>query len=165
MEERGEYLKKIGYALKEPIKGFGLITDYAVHYVKDRITKERIRDVHPSLANAKADFENWAKNLHITTERALMKYGKEIINKEIIQRRIADAIIDLYGMVATISRVDSCIQEKSEENCQREIYLCNTFCEHAWRRIRRNILMVDKNDDHDILKIADFISEADKYPF
>ncbi|MCK4754746.1 MAG: acyl-CoA dehydrogenase family protein, partial [Calditrichia bacterium] len=163
IQERGEYLKKIGKAFSDPIKGFGLLTDYAMHYMKDRLTKERIPDVHPTLANAKADFEEWAKNLHITAERILVKYGKHIIKKQIIQYRIADAAIDLFGMIASISRADDCIRIKGEENCQKMITLCNTFCGQAWRRIRRNLLMIDKNDDDQLLKITEFITEDEEY--
>jgi acyl-CoA dehydrogenase family protein 9 len=163
LQERGEYLKKIGKALNDPIKGFGLLTDYAVHYMKDRLTKEHIPDVHPALTNAKASFEEWAKNLHITSERILVKYGKDIIKKQIIQWRIAEAAINLFGMIATISRVDQCIKLKGDENCQKMITLCNTFCGQAWRRVRRNLLMIDKNDDGHLLNISDFIAEDDGY--
>jgi len=163
IQERGEYLKKIGKALNDPIKGFGLLTDYAVHYMKDRLTKERIPDVHPALRNAKADFEEWSKNLHITAERILIKYGKEIIKKQIIQYRTADAVIDLYGMIASISRVDQCIKHKGEENCQKMITYCTTFCNQAWRRIRRNLLMIDKNNDEQLLSITKFIAEDEGY--
>jgi acyl-CoA dehydrogenase family protein 9 len=163
IQERGEYLKRMGKALNDPIKGFGLLTDFAVHYMKDRLTTERLPDVHPKLAGAKELFEEWAKNLHIATERVLMKYGKGIIKKQIIQRRLADAAIDLFGMVATISRVDYCIRIKGEEHCTKLILLCNAYCGDAWRRIRRNILMVDKNDDTNLLKISDFIAEDGEY--
>jgi acyl-CoA dehydrogenase family protein 9 len=163
MQERGEYLKKTGKALNDPIKGFGLLTDFAVHYMKDRLTTERIPDVHPSLVKVKSEFEEWAHNLHITTERVLMKYGKHIIKKQIIQIRLADASIDLFGMIATISRVDQCIRVHGEESCRRQIDLCNAFSEQAWRRIRRNLLMIDKNDDKNILKIADTVIEDGEY--
>jgi len=163
IQERGEYLKKIGKALNDPIKGFGLLTDYAMHYMKDRLTKERIPDVHPTLARAKADFEEWAKNLHITAERILVKYGKHVIKKQIIQWRIAEAAIDLFGMIASISRVDQCIKLKGEENCHKMITLCNTYCGQAWRRVRRNLLMIDKNDDDQLLKITEFITEDEEY--
>jgi len=163
IQERGEYLKKIGKALKDPIKGFGVLGDYAVHYVKDRLTKERIQDVHSSLTESKALFENWAKNLHITVERVLMKYGKSIIQKQIIQTRLADAMIYLYGMIAVLSRTNKCINEKSAEKCKKEIMLCNSFCNQAWRLVRRNLLMVDKNDDVSILKISDILKEEGQY--
>ena len=133
--------------------------------MKDRLTTDRIRQVHVSLKHSKSEFENWAKNLYITTERVLVKFGKNIIDRQIIQLRLSNAMIDLYGMIAVLSRVDSLIEAKGEENCQREIRMCNTFCEQAWRRIRRNILMVDKNVDGDMLDIADHIIDQKKYPW
>jgi acyl-CoA dehydrogenase family protein 9 len=165
IQERGEYLKKIGHALKGPIKGFGLLTDYASQWLKDRITTERIRDVHSSLTHSKTQFENWAKNPHIATERVLMHYGKNIIYREMVQERLADAVIDLYGMIATISRVDTLIRNQGEEKSREEIGMCNTFCEQAWRRIRRNLLMVDKNSDKEVKVIADHIIDKRYYPF
>jgi acyl-CoA dehydrogenase family protein 9 len=165
MEERGEYLKKIGKALKDPVKSFGLITDFAVQYMKDRLTKERLRVIHPVLAKAKAEFENWAKNLYVTTERVLIKYGKDIVMREMIHERLADAIMYLYAMIACISRVDTHIRKRGMEKCLDEISLCNLFCEQAWRIIRRNILMVDKNEDDNIIKVADLVIEEKKYPF
>ncbi len=164
MEERGEYLKKIGKALKDPVKSFGLITDFAVQYMRDRLTKERLRVIHPTLSKAKADFENWAKNLYVTTERVLIKYGKDIVMREMIHERLADAIMYLYAMIACISRVDTQIRKRGMENCLDEISMCNLFCEQAWRIIRRNILMVDKNEDENIIKIANMVLEEKKYP-
>jgi acyl-CoA dehydrogenase family member 9 len=163
IQERGEYLKKMGKALNDPIKGFGLLTDYAVHYMKERLTTERLPDVHPVLGQAKSAFEEWTKNLHITTERVLIKYGKKIIQKQIIQRRLADCAIDLYAMIAAISRTDHCIKAKSEAQCKRQILYCNTFCEQAWRRIRRNLLMIDKNNDDELLAIAEQVIEDGEY--
>lgn len=164
MEERGEYLKKIGKALKDPVKGFGLITDFAVQYMKDRLTKERLRVIHPTLSKAKIEFENWAKNLHIATERILMHYGKDIVSKELIHERLADAVIYLYAMIACISRVDTDIKKYGMEKCLDKISMCNLFCEQAWRLIRRNILMVDKNDDENIFKVARIVLENKQYP-
>ncbi len=165
VQERGEYLKKIGGALKDPIKGFGLLTDYATEWVVNRVTTERIRAVDPALAKAKEDFENWAKNLHFAAERMLIHYGKNIIYREMVSERLANAAIDLYGMIAVISRVDSLIKKKGREKCRREIKLCNAFAEQAWRRIRRNLLMLDKNIDKDLKEIAEFMTEEKQYPF
>jgi acyl-CoA dehydrogenase family protein 9 len=165
MLERGQYLRKIGSALKGPIKGFGVLTDYAAQWVKDRVSTERIRDVHPSLVSAKVQFETWAKNIHFSAERALMHNGKNIIYRELIQKRLADAAADLYAMVATISRVDTLIKDKGVDKCKIEIKLCNTFADQAWRRVRRNLLMVDSNNDKDIVEIAEFITDELKYPY
>lgn len=165
LQERGEYLKKIGGALKGPIKGFGLLTDYATQWVKMRVSTERIREVHPSIAKPKIEFENWAKNLHFAAERILIEHGRDVIYREMVTKRFADAMIDLFGIIASISRVDTLIKDKGEEKCKREIQLCNAYTEQAWRRIRRNLLMIDKNIDNDLKEISDFIVEAKEYPF
>lgn len=163
MQERGQYLKQIGKALKDPIKGFGVLSDYAVSYVKDRLIRERIQDVHSSISESKALFENWAKNLHITVERVLMKYGKNIIQKQMIQTRLADAMIYLYGMIAVLSRTDKCIKEKGADKCPKQILYCNSFCNQAWRLVRRNLLMVDKNDDVSTLEISEILNDEEQY--
>ncbi len=165
MQERGEYLKKIGNALKGPIKGFGVLTDYATQWLKNRVAPERIRDVHPSLVDAKVQFENWARNTHYSAERALVHNGKNIIYREMIQEREANAMIDLFGMISTISRVDSLIKEKGADKCEKEIILCNSFCKQAWRRVRRNLLMVDNNIDKKMKDISDYIVEEQGYRF
>ncbi len=165
IQQRGEYLKKIGHALRDPIKGFGLLTDYATNWLKDRVVTERIREVDSSLMQSKTNFETWAKNLFITGERVLITHGKDIIYREMIQHRIADATIDLYAMIADISRVDTLIKQKGKDKCQREITICNAFCEQAWRRVRRNILMVDKNNDKELKEIAQTVIDEGFYPY
>ena len=165
VQERGQYLKKIGKALKGPIKGFGLLTDYAAGWVKDRVVTEKIRNVHSSLDQSKVQFETWARNFHFAAERFIMHHGKNIIYREMRQERLADAAIDLFGMIATISRVDSLIQDKGVENCGNEIKICNTYCSQAWRRVRRNLLMMDNNNDRVLCEISDFMVEEGKYPF
>jgi len=165
IQERGQYLRKIGHALKGPIKGFGLLTDYASHWVKSRVLTDHIRDVHPVLSGVKTQFEEWARNLHFTAERVLIHHGKNIIYKEMVQERLADAAIDLYGMIATLSRVDTKISRDGLDKCEREIKLCNAYSEQAWRRVRRNLLMVDKNLDWEMKAISDFVIEEKEYPF
>jgi hypothetical protein len=141
------------------------LTEYATQWVIGRVSTERIRDVHSSLTTPKVQFETWAKNLHFSAERALVHNGKNIIYREMILERLANAAIDLYGMIATISRVDTLIQDKGPEKCEHEIQICNAYCDQAWRRVRRNLLMVDTNNDRAMKKIADYIVQEQKYPF
>ncbi len=157
IQERGQYLRKIGAALKGPIKGFGVLSDYATQWIKDRVSTERIKDVHPALGASKVQFETWAKNMHFSAERALVHNGKKIIYREMIQKRLADSGTDLFAMISTISRVDALINEKGEDNCTMEIKLCNIFCDQAWRRVRRNLLMVDSNNDKEMSAISYYI--------
>ena len=83
--------------------------------------------------------------MHLATEKVLSKYRKQIIHREFILNRLADMTIDLYAMIAVISRVDSLLKEKGEKKTHKQLTICKTFCEEAWRRIRRNARQVDNN--------------------
>jgi acyl-CoA dehydrogenase family protein 9 len=160
----GEYLKKIGKALRDPIKGFGLLTGYAVHKVKDKVAHDHLNSIHPKLSDEVAKFNEYAKALHQVTERVLIKHGKEIILKQFIQRRLADMVIDLYAMVAIISRVDGLLKANASE-AQQDLLVAKTFIDEAWRRIRRNFRQIDENIDRKRKQICEMVYERGGYPF
>jgi hypothetical protein len=71
--------------------------------------------------------------------------------------------IDLFGMAAVISRVDGLLKEKGKRKAERELLLAKTFCEEAWRRIRRNARQVDNNIDPWRKQIAEEAYETNGY--
>lgn len=160
----GEYLKKIGKALRDPIKGFGLLTGYAVQKVKDKVAHDQLTNVHPKLSDEVAKFNEYAKALHQATERVLMKHGKDIILKQFIQRRLADMVIDLYAMIAVMARVDSLLKADADE-AQQDLLVAKTFIDEAWRRIRRNSRQLDENIDRERKQICEMVYERGGYPF
>lgn len=165
MQEHGEYLKKVGKALQHPLNEMGVLTDYALHRIKKRVATERLADVHEALKNEVGKFEEYAKELHLATEKVLSKYRKQIIHREFILNRLADMTIDLYAMIAVISRVDSLLKEKGEKKTHKQLTICKTFCEEAWRRIRRNARQVDNNIDPWRKEISTDACEANGYQF
>jgi acyl-CoA dehydrogenase family protein 9 len=163
MQEHGEYLKKVGKALQKPMDELGILTEYAIHRIKDYVATERLEGVHEALKDEVARFEEYAKELHLATEKVLAKYRKDIINQEFVLHRISDMAIDLFGMAAVISRVDGLLKEKSKRKAERELLLAKTFCEEAWRRIRRNARQVDNNIDPWRKQIAESAYESKGY--
>ena len=147
MQGHGEYLKRVGKALQNPLMEMGFLTDFAIHRIKGRVSTQRLEGISEELGDEVSKFEEYAKDLHLVTERVLVRYRKDIINQEFILNRIADMTIDLFGMAAVISRVDSLIKECGAGKTARELTIARTFCEEAWRRIRRNSRQVDKNID------------------
>ncbi len=160
----GEYLKKIGKALRAPIKGFGLLTGYAVQKVKDKVAHDQLTSIHPALSDEAAKFNEYAKALHQATERVLMKHGKDIILRQFIQRRLADMTIDLFAMIAVISRVDTLLKANARE-VEQDLLVAQTFIDEAWRRIRRNYRQIDDNLDRERKKVCEMVYERGGYPF
>lgn len=165
MQEHGEYLKKVGKALQNPLGELGVLTDYTISRIRSRVAPSRLEGVHAALKNEVAKFEEYANELHHVVERVLTKYRKDVIKKEFILQRIADMTIDLFGMAAVLSRVDKLLSAQGEDKTRRELVLCQTFCEDAWRRIRRNSRQVDANIDPWRKKIAENVYETNGYAF
>ncbi len=162
MEGPGEYLKKIGRALRDPIKGFGLLTGFAAGKVKDTVAHDHLTGLHAKLHDAAAHFNEFAKELHLATERVLMKHGKDIILKQFIQHRLADMAIDLFGMAAVISRVNTLLKQK-QSGVEQELLLATTYLDEAWRRARRNARQIDTSTDSQRKQVAEMIYEANGY--
>ena len=163
MQGPGEYLKKIGKALRDPIKGFGLLTGYAARKVKDTVAADKLENVHAKLSDEANKFNEYATELRSATEKVLMKFGKEVITKQFAQRRLADMAIDLYAMVAVISRLDTLL--KSGAQAEYDLTVGKAFIEEAWRRVRRNARQIDDNIDKERKKICEMVYERGGYPF
>lgn len=165
MQEHGEYLKKVGKALQNPLDKMGILTDYAIHRIKDRVATQRLTGVHIALTEQVSKFEEYAKQLHLAVEKVLAKHRKKIIHQEFLLHRIADMAIDLFAMAAVISRLDAMLAEMGERKVQRELTIGKTFCEEAWRRIRRNSRQIDRNIDSWRRQIAANTYESNRYDF
>ncbi len=165
MQGHGEYLKRVGKALQNPLSQLGVLTDYALHRIKDAVTTERLNGIDDSLSFEVGKFEQYAKELHLAVEKVLSRYRKDVINQQFLLKRIADMSIQLFGMIAVISRVDTLIKEKGLSKVEQELRLARTFCEEAWRTIRRNARQIDKNIDEWRKDIAEFAYEANGYSF
>ncbi len=163
MQGPGEYLKKIGKALRDPIKGFGLLTEFAVHKVKDRVIHDSLKNTDPRLKEQVDKFNDYAAELKQVVEKVLMKYGKEIIHREFILERIANIAIDLFGIAAVISRIDT--RMKADKPVDQELPPMRLFCDMAWRRIRRNLRQIDNNSDAVRKEIVAHAYELNRFPF
>ena len=60
--------------------------------------------VHPSLVDAAQQTSKAMSDFGVASEELLMRHGKKIVDKQFHLWRLADAAIDIYGMVATLSR-------------------------------------------------------------
>jgi acyl-CoA dehydrogenase family protein 9 len=163
MQSFGEYLRDVGKALRDPIKGFGLLTDFAVHRIMEAVATQRIGEIHPALSAEVDRFETYAKELHTHAERQLMKRGKSIIDAQLVQHRLSDAAIDLYAMISVLSRTDTDIRRKGLENVEDEVTLTKLFVEQAWRRVRRNLRLIDSEAEALRQRVAGYAYEKEGY--
>ena len=147
LQQPGEELKAVGKAFKNPLQSIGAISSYITDRVKRTLTKSDFTKVHPLLED-EADLV--ATNIHalaMAVEKALIEHGKEIIERQMLQERMANAAIDIYLSTAVLSRVTSAIAKRGEEGALADLEAARVFIPMAMRRARRAIRALDRNQD------------------
>ncbi|MBI2893117.1 MAG: acyl-CoA dehydrogenase family protein [Deltaproteobacteria bacterium] len=162
----GTKLAEVARAIREPIKGFGLLSDFAIQRVRTSLGRERLTRAHELLKREAVIFEDFVGELAKNTEKSLRKHGREIAEMQLTQRRLAEIAMDLYAMAAVISRTTRAIERRGEEGAQREIQMCTAFCGRAEHRMKKQMREFDSNDD-DVLKAIAQTSfkDVDGYPW
>jgi acyl-CoA dehydrogenase family protein 9 len=165
MQAPGEYLKQLGQALRGPIKGFGFLADYVLSRVREAVSKQHLAMVHPALKSSADRFSRYVERFHRAVDSAIMKFGKGVVDRQLMLQRFADTAIDLYGMLAVLSRVTARIAEVGEEQAQPEMDIARIYCEEAWRRARRNLRQIRRHQDRSVRRLAAHMTKSQSYDF
>lgn len=166
MQTPGREIEDVSKAMREPIKGFGLLSDLAIRKAKSVLSRdrERLTKAHPSLAHHAARFDEHVAALARNVDKALRRHGKNIAEMQYTQKRAADVAIDLYAIAACLSRTTRAIEKRGEEGARREIDLTAVLVAVADKRIAANIASFDDNDDELRKAIANKTCADGGYP-
>lgn len=149
-----------------PIKGFGVLTDYATKQAQLR-TGIRAEGTHftrlvPELAAYADSFEEATRELATATDRILRKHGKKIIGKQLASHRLAEIMIDLFVWAAVMARVNDAIAAGADD-ADKQTEILSVFSSAATKRIRHQLRRIDDNDDEDIKSLADHAFELGRF--
>uniref|UniRef100_W5N9H7 Complex I assembly factor ACAD9, mitochondrial n=1 Tax=Lepisosteus oculatus TaxID=7918 RepID=W5N9H7_LEPOC len=113
--------------------------------------------VHPSLTDSAKKLEENVYFFGSTVESLLYRYGKTIVDEQLVLKRVADIMINLYAMTAVLSRASRSISI-GLRNHDLEVLLANTFCCEAYFQNNYWMTQLEKhspeNNDDSIKKIA-----------
>lgn len=143
----GERMGGLDRAIYEPVKGFGLLRDFAVRKVREAMRSERMARPHPLLAREAVLFEEITDALHRVSERALREHGREIAEMQQEQIRIANVLMDLYALGACLARTTTAIELHGESGARRELDLTAMFAAAARGRMQANLGRLEHADD------------------
>uniref|UniRef100_A0A8B9BW19 Complex I assembly factor ACAD9, mitochondrial n=1 Tax=Anser brachyrhynchus TaxID=132585 RepID=A0A8B9BW19_9AVES len=123
--------------------------------------------VHPSLqVKGGKKLEENVYYFGNTVRGLLSRFGKTIVDEQLVLKRVADVVINLYAMTATISRASRSISI-GLRNHDHEVLLTNIFCTEAY--FKNNYTMAqlqkyaDENLDDCIKKAAKHVLEKRAY--
>ena len=163
LNDVGKGLQEMSSSLKgifdHPIKGFGVLYDYAVRRASWATgvgtDKASLTKVHAALAAEAETFVDLTRQLAGMADVVLRKHGKNIIGKQFATRRMADVMIDLWVFVCVLSRVTAAIERDGADAVAPQIEIARTFAGQAEDRVRHHLRRIDRNDDELIKSLAE----------
>jgi acyl-CoA dehydrogenase family protein 9 len=166
LKELGK-ISDVSNVLHDPIKSLGVLTDFAKKRIGKMVGTKQLTLVHPKLEKHGVKFSTMLADFSIKVENVLMKYGKKIIGNELPQRRIANMAMELYAMVAVLSRTTMILndQQISESDKAYALQMAEMICRDCRQNFVKNSKRLDQSYDKTIPKVSDAVKERDGYGF
>ncbi|KQS22613.1 acyl-CoA dehydrogenase family protein [Frigoribacterium sp. Leaf186] len=151
-------------SIGDPGRALGVLAPYVAGRVQRRLRPERPVGVHPALAKQAAELGEQVSRLRERTEGALRKHGKKVQEKQLVQKRLADAASGIYAQTAVLSRASTALQEARADS-EAERHLAVGFCQQSAREVGRRLRALEVNDDRQTADLATATRASGGYSF
>jgi acyl-CoA dehydrogenase family protein 9 len=166
MKPLGEELEELGdISLGDPIGTLGVLADYVSGRVMREVRPDRVTKAHDAIDSLAEPVGEQVKRLRSVTEGLLREHKREVVERQFQQKRLADAVSDIYAQVAVLSRVTSHLDEHGVEPSGQELYIAETFCERAASRVDLSLDQIESNDDERMVAIAKLAYKRGEYGY
>jgi alkylation response protein AidB-like acyl-CoA dehydrogenase len=98
-------------------------------------------------------------------DRALRRHGRRLVDEQLVLRRLADALLDLFALAAMLSRISGSVENHGEGAGRAEREILRAYSAAARRRVRANLEGIDGPEDAALGVVADHVLEAGTYPW
>jgi acyl-CoA dehydrogenase family protein 9 len=171
-------LKDVGKSLSElkvavdaifnsPIKGFGVLTDYAEKRLTHATGVGRDKILGPipaSLREAAAIYEKYTVELAKASDYLLRRHGKNIASRQHALRRVADIAVDLFVGLCVLSRAANLAAQPGQPG-EQAVGIAQVFAQQAKRRMAQQVRRISSNEDEEMNRLAGFMLERGSYPW
>lgn len=167
LKELGKLTHDVSGALTNPIKSLGVFTKFAKKRMTHLMGSKTLSKVHPELKEEAEEFSSLLGAFAISVENSLMKYGKKIVDNELPQGRLAEMSMELYAILATLSRTTSILNnsEVSKEQKDYVLNLCKYVSYDSGKKIKKHLKAMSKNNDSAVIKISEQVLKNGGYGF
>lgn len=154
LQQPGEELKAVGKAFKDPLHSIGAISSYVADRVKRTVVKPRFTKVHEALEDEADLVADAIHALALAVEKAIIEHGKGIIERQMLQERMANAAIDIYLATAVLSRATAAVAKHGVDGAAADLDAARIFVPMAMRRTRRLVRALERNQDERLRALA-----------
>jgi alkylation response protein AidB-like acyl-CoA dehydrogenase len=161
LQQPGEHLKAIGKAFRDPLHSLGAIGTFIGERVKRQVVKPVFSQAHAALKEEADMIATVIHDLAASVEKLLIAHGKDVIEHQFQQERMANVAIDVYLATATLSRASWAVTKVGgAKNAEADLDNARIFIPMAMRRARRNVRALERNQDARLKALAERALES-----
>jgi len=175
MKGVGDVLEGVLRSAKHPFGNFGRLAEFVRTQWKDVVVGHELDGLHPHIAAEGHTLAHLTTLLARALIRLLATHRERILELELLQERIAGAVVDLYAMAAVTSRLQMMLERSTSRPSSAnsgnghnpldaDAIIGKAFCQNAARRIRGRLHALFVNDDARIVWAADAVLGWDRDP-
>ncbi len=162
----GERLSGMGSLnLGDPVGSIGVLAEYVTGRIQREVRPERVTLAHDELSALADPLSDQVKRLASASESVLREHKRDVIERQFHQKRLADAVADVYAQIAVLSRVTAIFDEHGVEPSGQERYIAQTFCSRAAQRVNAELDQIESNDDERMTAIAKLAYRRGEYGY
>lgn len=152
MREPGEALRTVWNALHRPWSGIGTLGRVAANELRRRCVLPKIPVRSSALTKYARELARLVRRFSLQVERELIRHREAILDRQLVQERIAEIAMELYASSCVLSRLDAELpasKNAAESPCKP----AELFLSQSARRVRQLLRQCSDNDDQLIRKL------------
>jgi acyl-CoA dehydrogenase family member 9 len=156
----GEELQRVVQAARHPMGNFNRLAEFAHHEWSDIIMGHDFPGLRTELAAEGRTMVRLTRLLARDVERLCRTYREGIIEMQLVQQRVALAVMDLYAMAAVISKLQMTLgaaEGNGHGTLKHDLMLGRGFCHRAAERIQQRLGSLWGNNDEEVIAVADHL--------
>jgi acyl-CoA dehydrogenase family member 9 len=158
-------ISNVSKALHDPIKSLGVLTNFAKNRFSKIIGSARLTEQHEAFGLYAKKLSANVSSFSLAVEDTLLKYREKIVDHELPLKRISDMAIDLYVMIAVISRTSKILNDKSIPQDKKDycLRLAKMSLKDRNSRFKKSLREMGNNQDLLIKQLSDDVVKCEGY--
>jgi hypothetical protein len=155
-----DHLKPVIDALGSPIRNLGTLLSFGGRHLAKRFTAPEVPVRSPGLRRQARELGKRVRDFHLAVIAMLRRHKEDILFRQYVQERLADAACELYASSCTLARLDHLLAPGANGNpaeVARDVAAGRYFLRLSDRRVRQCLAALDDNDDPDTTGAADAV--------
>jgi hypothetical protein len=154
-------LLSVKNALGHPIQQFGTLLNFGKQQVRSRFTTPEVPVRSNELQEHARALGRRVRDFSRAVQAVLFKHREEILFRQYVQERLADAACELYASSCALSRLDSLMTlgNGNPADVARDVAAGRYFLRLSDRRIRQCLAALTDNDDAHTTATANAVLE------